>query len=433
MTSYPLDESSYKLLEHIGGGATAEVYAAKCVATDELVAIKRIDLEARAIEIDTLRAEIAFWQSCDHANVVRYLGSFVNHSVLHILMEFMNGGSCLDLLKNSYRKGIRKEAIIATILGAVLRALIYFHDHRRIHRDVKPGNILVNDRGEVKIADFGISANLVEQGQRKRARYTVIGTPCYMAPEVLTPSHGYTEKADIWSLGITAIELATGSAPYANLHPLDVVVKISTSPPPTLPENIHFSSAFREFVRLCLQTAPGKRPSAAELLESRFIRQRMTTVELAAELEGCIHEVSASAPVDPDMKSEARPTTEWDFEGLSVPPVDPDIKCEARTTTEWDFEGLSAPPEKKEAVEIKQVPSEVVKKGRFTITQVQPAKDASPEAARIAELEEEVASLRGRLVELQSEHEQLKARALELRVEMKQLQQTSSQRPSTDD
>ena len=127
-------------------------------------------------------------------------------------MEYMSGGSCYEIMRYNHPKGIGSESLIATILREVLKSLEYFHENRQLHRDVKAGNILINERGEVKIADFGIAANLLEQGQRKRARFTVIGTPCYMAPEILAAGIGYTEKADIWSLGITAIELATGSA-----------------------------------------------------------------------------------------------------------------------------------------------------------------------------------------------------------------------------
>lgn len=284
MNSFPLEISQYKLGSLIGRGATSEVYSAVCLKNKRRLAIKVVNLETCPIEIDNLRAEVSFWANCKHPNVVEYYGSFVDKSYLYILMEYMSGGSCYEIMRFNHPKGIGNETIIATILREVLKSLAYFHENRQLHRDVKAGNILINDRGEVKIADFGIAANLVEQGQRKRARFTVIGTPCYMAPEILAAGIGYTEKADIWSLGITAIELATGSAPYANLYPLEVIVRISNSPPPTLPENQNFSGAFRDFVRQCLQQVASKRASAHQLLETKFIKQATSTSDIARNL-----------------------------------------------------------------------------------------------------------------------------------------------------
>jgi serine/threonine-protein kinase OSR1/STK39 len=320
-TSFPLQRSSYQFLKAIGSGATSDVFAARCIANGKRVAIKVIDLEHNPTEIENLRAEVAFWSACDHPNVVKYFGSFVERSALYILMEYMEGGSCFEILKTAFRKGIENEAVIATILAEVLKALAYFHEHRRLHRDVKPGNILVNERGEVKIADFGIAASLLEQGQRKRARYTVIGTPCYMAPEVLSGNHGYTEKADIWSLGISAIELSTGSAPYASLYPLEVVVRISNSPPPQLPDDR--SHAFREFVKLCLNTQPGKRATASELLDTKFLKQKVSGHDLSAALLSGLPAFEERFP-DVDLRfAEAtagpKPTTTWDFELPEIP------------------------------------------------------------------------------------------------------------------
>ncbi|KAK8842337.1 hypothetical protein M9Y10_025915 [Tritrichomonas musculus] len=307
--TFPLDSTKYKLRKFIGRGSTATVYAAQCITNNQEVAIKLINLEVCPLEIDSLRAEIAFWSSCDHPNVVKYYGSFVEGSILYIIMEYMNLGSISEIMKFGFSNGIPKENVISAILKDILEAINYFHLNNKIHRDIKTGNVLVNQKGEVKIGDFGIAANLVEQGQRVRARFTVIGTPCYMAPEVIVSQNGYSEKADIWSLGITAIELATGSAPYSDLHPLEVIVRISDSPPPSLPEPSintsndtlpngvssnnsdqknssppviqEYSQAFRDFVRLALQKQPDKRPSAIELLGSKFIKMSASQTELA--------------------------------------------------------------------------------------------------------------------------------------------------------
>lgn len=309
--TFPLDSKKYKLRKLIGRGSTATVYAAQCITNNEEVAIKLINLEVCPLEIDSLRAEIAFWSTCDHPNVVRYYGSFVEGSILYIIMEYMNLGSISEIIKFGFSNGIPKENVISAILKDILEAISYFHANHKIHRDIKTGNVLVNQKGEVKIGDFGIAASLVEQGQRLSARYTVIGTPCYMAPEVIVSQNGYSEKADIWSLGITAIELATGSPPYSDLHPLEVIVRISDSAPPSLPEPSDatngesssilvssistpteqksgsppviqaYSQPFRDFVRLALQKQPEKRPSAIELLGSKFIKMAASQAELA--------------------------------------------------------------------------------------------------------------------------------------------------------
>ena len=271
--SFPLDRTKYEILTKIGKGATAEVFVVKLLSTNELIAAKIIDLETCPIEIETLYHEVAFWRNSQSQNIINYYGSFVSESSCFILMEYMSAGSCYEIMKYAYPKGFSNEIVIAEILQQVLMALNYFHENKQIHRDVKAGNILLNDKGEVKMGDFGIAANLIEKGQRKRAKFTVIGTPCYMAPEVLKEEEGYTEKADIWSLGITAIELATGSAPYSGLFPLEVIVKIINSPPPQLPDDSKWSTSFRDFVRTCLINPPSKRPSAKQLLEHKFFKQ----------------------------------------------------------------------------------------------------------------------------------------------------------------
>ena len=271
--AFPLEKSKYKILSQIGKGATATVYVAECITNGKIVALKMIDLETCPIEIDNLRHEVAFWSTSQSPNIVEYYGSFVEGSVLYIVMEYMSAGSCYEIMRFSYKKGIQDELIIAAILHEVLQALVYFHENRQIHRDIKAGNVLINEKGDVKIGDFGIAANLLENGQRKQARFTVIGTPCYMAPEVLKEEEGYSEKADIWSLGITAIELALGAAPYSNLYPLEVIVKIVNSPPPQLPDTDKYSPAFKDFVKQCLVHSPAKRASARQLIEHKFFKQ----------------------------------------------------------------------------------------------------------------------------------------------------------------
>lgn len=270
--TFPDDPSQYQLICLIGKGASSEVYQARCLSNGRELAIKLINLEIYPLDLDFLRQEVAFWSTSQHDNIVGYYGSFVAGPHLYILMEFLSGGSVYDIMRYKFKTGFHDEMIIATILRSITEALSHIHQNGQIHRDIKPGNAIIGEDGSLKIGDFGVAATLVEQGQRKRARYTQIGTPCYMAPEVLKGA-GHTEKADIWSLGITAIELGTGSAPYADLAELAIVQKILNAPPPHLPRDRDFSPEYRDFVRKCLIYNPSRRPSAADLLKHPFMER----------------------------------------------------------------------------------------------------------------------------------------------------------------
>lgn len=193
-----------------------------------------------------------------HENMLPVYGSFVSGSKLNIITPLVTGGSCLDVLRHCFEDGI-DELSIATVLKQCLQGLEYLHRNGHIHRDVKAGNLLIGEDGVVRLADFGVSSSLFENGERRNRR-TFVGTPCWMSPEVLSPENGYDNKADIWSLGITAIELATGSAPYARFPPLKVLMMTLQRDPPRLPQDGRkFSRQFRDFVECCLQKDPTKR------------------------------------------------------------------------------------------------------------------------------------------------------------------------------
>lgn len=270
---YPALSSDYKLYEEVGQGVSANVYRALCIPFNEIVAVKVLDLEKCNSNLDGVRREAQIMSLIDHPNVLKACCSFIVDHTLWVVMPYMSGGSCLHIMKSAYPDGF-EEQIIATFLREVLKALEYLHNHGHIHRDVKAGNILVDASGAVKLADFGVSACMFDSGDRQRSRNTFVGTPCWMAPEVMEQLHGYDFKADIWSFGITALELAHGHAPFSKYPPMKVLLMTLQNAPPGLDyeRDKKFSKSFKEMVAMCLVKDPTKRPTSAKLLKHHFFK-----------------------------------------------------------------------------------------------------------------------------------------------------------------
>lgn len=257
--------NDYEKNECIGTGSFGEVYKGRDVSTGKLVALKLVDLEKADDEIDVIQREIKVMSQISNPHVVQYYTSMMKGSTLWIVMEFMAGGSLKELLD---AVGPFPEDAIAIVIKAMCKGLDYVHKGSKLHRDIKAANILLSSQGDVKLADFGVAGQMT---MTVRQRNTFVGSPFWMAPEVIQESL-YDEKADMWSLGITAIELATGLPPYATEHPYRALLQIPKNDPPVL-EGSQFSKTFKDFIALCLRKNPVERPSAEQLLTHPFLRK----------------------------------------------------------------------------------------------------------------------------------------------------------------
>lgn len=290
--TWPTSRDGYTVGHLIGKGASAAVYAARCNTNGHEIAIKCIPLDQSGINMEEIHKEIQTMIECSHENVVKLYTSFVHRTELWLVMRLLGGGSAFDVMKAVCPKGIgMDEGAIAYILREALKGLNYFHKDGKIHRDVKAGNILVDLDGSVQLGDFGVSSHISDGVDRKGVRSTFVGTPCWMAPEVMEQSEaGYNVKADIWSFGITALELCEGAAPLAKFAPMKVLIYTLNNAPPTLDlkleGNKKYSKKLKAMIDLCLTKDPAKRPSAQELLKNPFFQKAKDKKAMEAFLAG---------------------------------------------------------------------------------------------------------------------------------------------------
>lgn len=249
--------AKYMNLQKIGQGASGGVYTAYEVSTRRCVAIKQMNLEQQPKK-DLIINEIIVMKESKHQNIVNFMDSYLHDGDLWVVMEYMQGGSLTDVVTFN----IMSEAQIAAVCKEVLYGLQHLHSKNVIHRDIKSDNILLSEKGDIKLTDFGFCAQINDSHNK---RTTMVGTPYWMAPEVVTRKE-YGRKVDIWSLGIMAIEMIEGEPPYLTESPLRALYLIAKFGTPNLKDEQALSPVFRDFLYFALKVDPEKRASAHDLL-----------------------------------------------------------------------------------------------------------------------------------------------------------------------